>query len=86
MKFIDFAPKTVSKTFWKGTTYETLDDVMPRVEEWLRKNYSFEIINVETIVQQFPRGKELNSKASYHLNLHSGITISMQIIRVWYKD
>jgi hypothetical protein len=46
----DFEPKMVKKSFWGVKTYESTELVMEQVNEWTKKNYNREIINMETLV------------------------------------
>lgn len=82
--YIDFEPAAVEKSFWKGATYEPTEAVMVRVNEWIRKNYSRDIINVETIVitrNSYDKGNTNITK----LQTGGGFIYMIQAIRVWYK-
>jgi hypothetical protein len=80
----DFEPKMVKKSFWGVKTYESTELVMEQVNEWTRKNYNREIINVETLV--FPNSTDnLKKGNTSRLHLQGGYVYLIQIIRVWYK-
>jgi hypothetical protein len=84
IQYFDFEPKVIDKSFWGVKTYESQPVVMERVNEWVRRNYNHEIINVETIVLHKSSTGDKNINAS-RLNMHSGIVHLIQLIRVWYK-
>lgn len=86
IQYIDFAPKALDKSFWGTHTYENLDEVLNRANEWIRKNYSTEIVNVETVVMPniYKKGKALtNESIQYYTGGH--MVHNFQIIRIWYK-
>lgn len=82
--YIDFEPQVIDKNFWGTVTYENNDVVMQRVNDWVRKNYNREIINVETMILPKSTNPSKNLNVS-KLNMHSGIVHMIQTIRVWYK-
>ena len=84
INYIDFEPKLLNKNFWGTKTFESSITVMERVNEWTRKNYNREIINVETIVLHKSTYGEENSNTS-KLNMHGGYVYLIHKIRVWYK-
>jgi hypothetical protein len=61
INYTDFEPKMVEKSFWGVKTYESTELVMEQVNEWTRKNYNREIINVETLV--LPNSNDTLKKA-----------------------
>ncbi|WP_405369067.1 hypothetical protein [Nonlabens sp. Asnod2-A12] len=82
--FIDFEPQVLEKKFWTGRVYENQNQVMVRLNEWTRKNYNNEIINIETVVvPKHPHVK--NDKKQNRLNMHGGHVYMIQVLRVWYK-
>jgi hypothetical protein len=86
IKYIDFVPELLDKSFWGTSTYESIDQVLKRANEWTRRNYSHEIVNVETVVlPNIYKGKNVNSKnvIQYHTGGH--LVQNFQIIRIWYK-
>ncbi len=83
IKFKDFVPKVVESSFWKGKSYESIDKVMEEVNEWLRRNYNIELINIETI-NSFVGYRQKHNQSASRLYA-SGHVDSLQIIRVWYK-
>jgi hypothetical protein len=84
INYIDFEPKVIDKNFWGTKTYENLTAVMERVNEWVRRNYNHEIINVETIVLYKNSTGDNNTNAS-RLNMHGGYVYLIHMVRVWYK-
>lgn len=84
IKYIDFTPEVIEKSIWKGSKYEPLEEVMQRVNEWIRKNYNVKIINVETIA--IPKSHRQESKdAVSKVNMSGGFVYILQIVRVWYS-
>jgi hypothetical protein len=84
INYIDFEPKMVEKNFWGVKTYESTELVMEQVNEWTRKNYNREIINVETLV--LPNSTDnLKKGNTSRLHLQGGYVYLIQTIRVWYK-
>lgn len=82
--YIDFEPQVLDKSFWKGNNYEALPLVMDRVNEWVRKNYNYEIINVETLL--IPKSSyEKNTGDVKKVNMASGQVYLLQVVRVWCK-
>ena len=49
IKYLDFEPETKGSSFWKGTNYETTEDLMVKVSHWKQLNPSNKIINIETV-------------------------------------
>jgi len=84
LNYIDFIPETLTKSVWKGNTYESIDQVMNRVNEWIRSNYNRNIVNVETVVMPLNRKPNFKSPVSA-INHSGGFVYNMQIIRVWYS-
>lgn len=84
IEFKDFHPEVIEKSFWKGKKYESVDAVMERVNEWVRKNYNREIINIETI-QSFTGHNQQRSESSSRINAGGGIIYMVQFVRLWYK-
>ncbi len=85
--FIDFEPKPLESSFWKGAKYESMEVTLKRVNEWIRKNYNRTIINVETVILPNIYKKDVATTVevqSYYTNGH--VVHSFQVIRVWYKD
>ncbi len=80
----DFEPKVLDKSFWGGSSYEPMETVMERVNEWIRKNYNNEIINVETVQLPANPSQRPNSSTS-KLNSGGGYIYLLQVVRVWYK-
>jgi len=86
MKYIDFTQKALEKNFWGTYTYDNLDAVLERANEWIRKNYNCEIINVETVVLPniYKKGIATTNQLSQFITGGSTV-INFQIIRIWYK-
>lgn len=83
--YIDFEPQVVDKKFWKGNVYEPMHDVMERMNEWVRRHYNYDIINVETVLIPKPvYGTAHNSQ--HKLNMHGGNVFMVELVRVWYKE
>mgnify|MGYP003671527283 CR=1 FL=1 len=84
INYIDFEPQVINKNFWGSKTYENNEVVMERVNEWVRKNYNQEIINIETLILPKSANTTHSANAS-KLNMQGGIVYMIQTIRVWYK-
>jgi hypothetical protein len=82
--YLDFEPQVIDKNFWGTVTFENNDVVMQRVNDWVRKNYNREIINVETMILPKSTNSSKNLNVS-KINMHSGIVHMIQTIRIWYK-
>ena len=86
INYIDFEPKVLEKNFWKGTIYENIDATLIRANEWIRRNYSAEIVNVETVVLPNIYKKETATTHQTTQFITGGSTVNnFQIIRIWYK-
>ncbi|MGB3591893.1 MAG: hypothetical protein WBA16_09455 [Nonlabens sp.] len=84
LHYIDFTPVEINKSFWKGAKYESTEQVLPRVNDWIKKNYNRKIINVETVMaQKSSRGQRVDDVTS--INMHAGIMYTIPVIRVWYQ-
>jgi len=86
INYIDFIPEQLEKNFWGIATYENLDEVLIRANEWTHRNYSKEIMNVETVVLPniYSKGNGNSKEVSqYYTGGHS--IQNFQIIRIWYK-
>ncbi len=84
INYIDFKPQVINKSFWGSKTYEDHSVIMERLNEWVRKNYNREIINIETLILPITANGSQTTNAT-KLNMHSGIVHMIQTIRVWYK-
>ena len=86
INYIDFEPKPLEKSFWGTHTYEKLDEVLKRANEWIRRNYSTEIVNVETVVLPNIYRKDTAQTNQVAQFITGGSTVNnFQIIRIWYK-
>lgn len=86
IKHIDFAPQLIDKSMWGGSTYEQLDTVLARANEWVRKNYNYTIVNVETVVlPNIYKGKEAFTTGTIQYYTGGHTVQNFQIIRIWYK-
>ncbi len=86
INYIDFTPEATDRNFWGVRTFENLDATLERANEWIRRNYSKEIVNVETVVLPniYAKGAANSKEVSqYYTGGHS--IQNFQIIRVWYK-
>ncbi|WP_148311396.1 hypothetical protein [Nonlabens marinus] len=86
INYIDFIPEATDRSFWGVKSYENLDATLERANEWIRRNYSREIVNVETVVLPniYAKGTANSKEVSqYYTGGHS--IQNFQIIRVWYK-
>ena len=87
INYIDFVPEALDRSFWGTFTYESLDEVLKRANEWIRRNYSTEILNVETVVlPNIYKKDEAETKTMIQYNTGGHLVKSFQIIRIWYKD
>ena len=86
IKFQDFVPEQVEKPrMFKKASYESLDAAMERMNEWRRKNFTYRILNVETVVlpnihlkaEEGSTDVDLQTEAEFSSSWH-------QFIRVWY--
>ncbi|KQC34020.1 hypothetical protein AAU57_12270 [Nonlabens sp. YIK11] len=86
IQYIDFEPRVLEKSFWGTHTYETVDATLERANEWIRRHYSKEIVNVETVILPniYTKGKaQTNQTTKYPTG--GSIVQTFQIIRIWYK-
>lgn len=84
IEFIDFHPDVLEKSFWGNKKYESIESLMKRVNEWVRKNYNREIINIET-VQTVTAGSQSRSSSSSRIVTGGGSFDMVQFVRLWYK-
>lgn len=84
IQFKDFHPEVIETSFWKGKKYESIEMVLDRVNQWIRKNYNREIINVETI-QAFTGHTQKSSTPYKPVVTGGGHMFTVQFIRLWYK-
>ncbi|AZQ44647.1 hypothetical protein [Nonlabens ponticola] len=86
INYIDFEPKALEKSFWGSTTYENLEAVLSRANEWVRKNYNKEIVNVETVVlPNIYKNKQAFTDGTIQYYTGGHTVSNFQIIRIWYK-
>ncbi|MGJ8684875.1 MAG: hypothetical protein ACSHWW_09630 [Nonlabens sp.] len=84
INYKDFEPQVLEKKFWSGSSYESTQMVLERVNEWIRKNYNMKIINVETLLvptMNYTK-KKTNAKK---LNMGGGYVYMIEVVRVWYQ-
>lgn len=86
INYVDFEPQQLERSFWGIHSYENLTDVLKRANEWIRRNYSHEIVNVETVVLPniYVKGKAQTSKIAQYYTGGQSVQ-NFQIIRIWYK-
>lgn len=82
--YIDFEPQVLDKSFWKGNNYEEMPLVMERVNEWIRKNYNNEILNIETLMIP-TTSYDKNVGNIKRVSMNGGYVYLLQVVRVWYK-
>ena len=86
IKFQDFVPEQVEKArMFKKASYESLDTAMERMNEWRRKNYSYRILNIETVVLPNIHLKAEEGSTDVALPTEAEFSSSWhQFVRVWY--
>lgn len=84
INYIDFEPEVTTKSFWMGNEYEPTTVVLERVNEWIRKNYNFKIINVETMLVPTMRYNKKKSNTK-RMNMGGGYVYMIEVVRVWYQ-
>jgi hypothetical protein len=86
INYIDFEPQALEKSFWGIHTYENLAATLERANEWIRRNYSTEIVNVETVVLPniYKKNKATTDQISQYYTGGQSVQ-NFQIIRIWYK-
>jgi hypothetical protein len=86
INYIDFEPQPLEKSFWGIHTYENLTATLERANEWIRRNYSTEIVNVETVVLPniYKKEKATTDQISQYYTGGQSVQ-NFQIIRIWYK-
>ena len=86
INYIDFEPKPLEKSFWGISSYENLDAVLKRANEWVRRNYSHEIVNIETVVlPNIYKNKKAFTEGTIQYYTGGHTVQNFQIIRIWYK-
>ena len=89
LSFRDFIPADVTKIIAISRKYETLADVVDRVNTWVTQE-NIDVINIETVILP-PIGKTGASDAAYTDNMQVDIGMfsfggqRQQIARVWYR-
>jgi hypothetical protein len=84
--FIDFVPQITETKFFGGDKYESIDKCLERANEWIRKNYNREVINVETVVlPEIYHKKAADTKVVKTVTTGGSIVRTFQVIRIWYK-
>lgn len=84
LTFKDFVPEIQKRVLGMATAYESIHEVLTRVNRWLEHD-QIELFNVETLLlPEHPGASAENPPARMVGSAHSSSTL--QIIRVWYRD
>ena len=84
INYIDFEPQILEKKFWSGNNYESTKVVVERANEWVRENYNFKIINVETLIIPIHPNKK-RKRDDHKISSHAGYVYMIEVVRVWYQ-
>ncbi len=87
IKYIDFIPQLKDKSFWGGSTYESIDEVLERANQWTSKHYNKTVINIETVMlTNIYQKDEATTNEVYQLHMVAETLQYFQVIRIWYRD
>ncbi len=84
IQFIDFVPD-IKKKFLVANEVESLESTRQRMNEWIRQNKTYEIINVETVVLPNIHGRNEEGSQDPELHFAEYQPVWYQIFRVWYR-
>lgn len=84
IQFIDFVPD-IKKNFLIANDVESLESTMQRMNEWIRRNESYEIINIETVVLPNMHGRNEEGSEDPELYFAEYKPVWYQFFRVWYR-
>lgn len=84
IQFIDFVPD-IKKNFLVANDIESLESTMRRMNEWIRRNESYEIINIETVVLPNMHGRSEEGSEDPELYFTEYRPAWYQFLRVWYR-
>ncbi len=90
LSFRDFIPADITKAIAVSRRYETLTEVLDRVNAWVAEQ-KVEVINVETVILPLLSNSKSTDTSRYTDNMQLGIGMfsfgdkRQQIARVWYR-
>ena len=84
IQFIDFVPD-IKKNFLIANNVESLNSTMNRMNEWIRRNETYEIINIETVVLPNIHGNKEEGSIDPELYFTEYQPGWYQFFRVWYR-
>ncbi|WP_194850559.1 hypothetical protein [Nonlabens antarcticus] len=86
INYIDFEPQVLEKSFWGIHSYENIRATLDRANEWMHRNYSKEIINVETVVLPniYKKSEAITDQTTQFYTGGQSVQ-NFQIIRIWFK-
>ena len=84
IQFKDFVPE-IKKRIIFSNDIEDLNVSLERMNDWIRKNEQYEIINVETVVLPNMHGKNEEGSTDPELHFAEFKPVWYQFFRVWYR-
>lgn len=84
LTFKDFIPQVQKRMLGLPTAYESIHEVLTRVNRWLERDQP-EIISIETLLLHNLPGAAEESPPS-RMTGASASTSTFQAIRVWYRE
>lgn len=90
IQYKDFTPmETAKKTLFFPATYEPINHVMGRLNDWINDHEEIELINIETVVlpNMYKANADGAESSSLRSSGHDGRhTYWHQFIRVWFRE
>ena len=77
----DFVPADRTQTLDFNRSFEPLDSVVERVNQWLAESGSADVLHIETLLLPVTMANKDKASAQSHV----GMDHSLQVIRVWYR-
>lgn len=85
LQFRDFFPALQDTSLLFGDTYDTLEETMARVNEWLA-TAGVRVVSVETVVLPNVDGAENGSRTAVIRTSGDFASRWFQVVRVWFQD
>lgn len=84
IQFKDFVPE-IKKRLFLSNDIEDLSVALERMNDWLRKNEQYQIINIETVVLPNMHSRNEEGSIDPELSFAEYNPVWYQFFRVWYR-
>ena len=85
IQFKDFVPE-IKKRLIRANDIEDLSVSLERMNDWIRKNEQYQIINIETVVLPNMHSRNEEGSTDAELSFAEFSPVWYQFFRVWYRE